>query len=108
MTISFDFDGVLAEYKMQQLAKKFINSGMDVWVITSRKEGDFNKDLVKVLDKIRLPIQKVVFTNKMEKHTFVAALNCDLHIDDSQYECDIINSWTNFVALCYDTLPTRS
>ena len=104
MTVGFDYDQTLTEYKMQQLAKKFILAKCDVWIITSRREGDHNKDLFNILKKIGLPPQKVIFTDGESKVQFVAAINADLFFDNDQYECDIINSFTGFCAVRYNQI----
>ncbi len=101
MIISFDFDGTLAEYRMQQLAIKFYKAGIEVWVITIRKEGAHNKDMEAILNKCRIPIQRVIFTNKQEKSKFVQAINADLHIDNDKSQCDEINNCTSFCSLYY-------
>jgi len=38
MKISFDFDGTLADGKIQDLAKSLVDAGHDVWILTARWE----------------------------------------------------------------------
>ena len=98
MVIAFDFDGVLSNLKMQQFARKCMRSGIDVWVVTARREGEHNQDLHKVLLKIGLTLGKVIFTDSKEKIDYLKGINADLFIDDNSTEFNSIMDYT-------DTIP---
>ena len=36
MKVSFDFDGTLSRKDVQEYAKSLVNSGLEVWIVTSR------------------------------------------------------------------------
>ncbi len=107
--ISFDFDGTLEDDfdgahnkqkdELQGLAKKFINEGHNVCVITKRYGPEFsnmgllNEHLI-VLNLARnLGIKEVHFTNREMKDTFIHSLGIQIHFENSEYEVDIINKY---------------
>jgi hypothetical protein len=104
MKISFDYDGTLADFKIQELAKSFVAAGHDVWVLTSRFDdaafdengkviGHYghNMDIRRVCDRVGIPNDKVLFTNgKLKKDTYFKH-NFDIHYDDLVEEVDAIN-----------------
>jgi hypothetical protein len=108
MKISFDFDGTLDDEfggqiinnqkeEIQNLAKKYIQEGHDVCIITKRYSPEF-KDMglkdeylsVYHLAK-ELGIDKVYFTNRQMKFSYIISLGIDIHFENSQYEVDLIN-----------------
>lgn len=100
LKISFDFDGTLSEIPMQNLCKKYIEIGAEVYVTTSRSTGmekgiNFeNKDLFEVTDKLGISRKNIIFTNYADKYTFVK--DFDLHFDDDELEIDLINDYPGF------------
>jgi len=94
MKVSFDFDSTLSEEEMQELAIKFIESGAEVFITTSRTDAYeglrfSNTDLFEVSDKIGIKRENIKFTRHEDKHTFVK--NYDIHFDDDEVEIDNIN-----------------
>lgn len=102
MIIAIDFDGVLTNYKMQILAKKMISEKNDVWIVTKRRIGMDNKDLQKVLDFIRLPMSKVIFTNNKDKEEFLKGINADIFIDNENNEFANLMSYSNVLPLHFN------
>ena len=96
MRISFDFDNTLSTLPMQRIARKFIKSGFEVHITTSRLEHmdglQFsNNDLFAISDEIGIERKHIKFTNYEEKYSFVK--NFQFHFDDDQNEIDLINEF---------------
>jgi len=96
--VSFDFDGVLDRETVQRYAKKLIEKGHEVWVVTTRYDDhmavklfnspDRNADLWKVTEAIGIPRTNVVFTNFEWKDSWFLARQADFiwHLDDTLEE----------------------
>lgn len=96
LKISFDFDQTLSELPMQELAKKYIKLGAEVYITTSRakyKDGlEYNNsDLFEVADKLGIKRENITFTNYDDKYKFVKAF--DIHFDDDEQEISLINEF---------------
>lgn len=96
MKISFDFDQTLSELPMQELAKKFIQLGAEVFVTTSRTEYHEglqydNTDLFKVTDELGIKRENITFTSYDDKYKFVK--DYDAHYDDDEQEIYLINEF---------------
>lgn len=94
MKISFDYDGTLSEAQMQRLAKRFIESGHEVWITTSRAlRGRLmelhNVDVFELAKNLGIKRQ-IQFTNYEEKYKFLE--DFDIHFDDSKAEVNLINA----------------
>jgi hypothetical protein len=94
MKISFDFDGILSEEYIQEIAKNYINDGHEVWITTSRLSDDvapskyWNRDLFNVATKLGIPWNRIQFTNGDQKWKFLK--DFDLHYDDDKPTIDAI------------------
>lgn len=97
MKVSFDFDGTLEYVRVQNLAKKFILAGVEVWVVTSRKSAGDNSDIFKICFGLGIPKERVVFTDYKEKYSFVKDL--DLHFDNDEEEVYLINQYGKMIGL---------
>lgn len=98
LKISFDFDQTLSELPMQELAKKYIKLGAEVYITTSRAEYKDgleynNSDLFEVTDKLGIKRENITFTNYDDKYKFVKAF--DIHFDDDEDEISLINEFPN-------------
>lgn len=88
LKISFDFDSCLAEFRQQRIAKKLIEQGNDIWIVTSRSGENYpnidvsnaNKCVFKVAKDLNIPIQNIIFTNGKDKWQFLDTF--DMHFDD--------------------------
>ena len=108
MRISFDFDGTLVDEfgghpsnnqkdEVQGLAKKYLSQGHEVIIITKRF-GPENKDKgirnehleVQHLAK-KLGIEKIYFTNREMKFSYIINLGVDRHFENDDYEVKLIN-----------------
>lgn len=94
MKVSFDFDSTLDTQQMQDLCRKFIELGSDVFVTTSRSKvfnGKVlpNEDLFKITDALGIKRENITFTAHQDKYDFVKEY--DLHFDDDMHEIYLIN-----------------
>lgn len=108
MRISFDFDGTLVDEfgghplnsqkdEVQGLAKKYLSEGHEVIIITKRfgpensDKGIKNEHLeVQELAK-KLGIEKIYFTNREMKFSYIINLGVDRHFENDDYEVQLIN-----------------
>ena len=108
MRISFDFDGTLVDEfgghpsnsqkdEVQGLAKKYLSEGNEVIIITKRfgpensDKGIKNEHLeVQELAK-KLGIEKIYFTNREMKFSYIINLKVDRHFENDDYEVQLIN-----------------
>lgn len=108
MRISFDFDGTLVDEfggypinsqkdEVQGLAKKYLSEGHEVMIITKRfgpenaDKGIKNEHLeVQELAK-KLGIEKIYFTNREMKFSYIINLGVDRHFENDDYEVQLIN-----------------
>lgn len=107
MKISFDFDGTLDDEfggvynpqkeEVQNLAKKYVESGHQVCIITKRygpemsEFGLKNEHLVVLELAKKLNIKEVHFTNREMKFSHILSLKIDMHFENSDYEVQLIN-----------------
>lgn len=110
MRISFDFDGTLEDEfgdilvnsqksEIQKIAKNYIRQGNDVIIITKRYGpenfmlGLGNEHLkVKKLAK-ELGIDKIYFTNREPKFSYIINLGVDIHFENDEYDIELINKY---------------
>jgi hypothetical protein len=95
MKISFDFDSCLSEEIIQNLAKIFISSNMcEVFIITSRFNDDFNKniDILKIADELNIKKENIFYTQSDYKWQIIKKLNINIHFDDMEDEVHLINA----------------
>jgi hypothetical protein len=105
--ISFDFDGTLDDEfggvpnpqkeEIQKLAKKYVNDGHQVCIITKRygpecsDMGSKNEHKVVFELSKELGIKDIYFTNREMKFSHILALKVDMHFENSEYEVQLIN-----------------
>ena len=108
MRISFDFDGTLVDEfgghpansqkdEVQGLVRKYLSQGHEVIIITKRfgpensDKGIKNEHLeVQHLAK-KLGIEKIYFTNREMKFSYIINLGVDRHFENDDYEVQLIN-----------------
>lgn len=107
MNISFDFDGTLEDEfggfpinlqkeEIQSLAKKYIDEGHNVMILTKRygpensNKGLKNEhiDVYELAEKIG--IKNVFFTNREMKFSYIKRMNIDVHFENDDYEVSLI------------------
>ena len=97
MKVSFDFDGTLSKFGIQEFAKDLIAKGIQVWIVTSRPpdvltDPILNDDLFALADELGIPEKRVVFTAYKDKADyFLEHPNFVFHLDDDWIEIEIIN-----------------
>jgi Mor family transcriptional regulator len=107
LRISFDFDGTLSDDfdgsfnkqkdEIQNLAKKYLNEGHQVYIITKRYGPEFSNMGLTNEHKIvfdlakKLGIKDVYFTNREMKFSYILNLRIQKHFENSNYEVELIN-----------------
>ena len=95
MKISFDFDQTLSQPRIQKVAKKFIDAGNEVWITTARPNDIafpvpiWNRDLIKVANKLGIPFKRVQYTAGQDKYLFLDGF--DLHFDNDKPTIELID-----------------
>lgn len=105
MKVSFDFDGTLSKKIVQEFAKTLVESGYDVWIVTSRIATEpalakgwhwierQNQELYDVAESVGIKRDNIVFTEFVDKIEFLKGKNFIFHIDDDVDELmAILNS----------------
>lgn len=86
LKVSFDFDSTLSEDYIQMICKTLLNDteNYDIYVVTSRFNNLYHKnsDLFKIIDDLKIPREKVFFTDGDLKFKTLKKLNIDIHFDD--------------------------
>jgi len=114
--VSFDFDGTLSdsffgdvnpeEDDIKKLFIELFNSeNFDVYIITRRYGPDHadkgqKNEHIKVIEllnslKIEFPKEKIIFTNRDYKFSWVNKLGIDIHLDDDHNEHYYIQKYSN-------------
>lgn len=97
--VSFDFDSTLNRPDIKDFCKSLILKGIEVWVVTSRADTDNqpdwiingfrqkqgNDDLFKITDELKIPRNRIIFTNHEFKSNFLPN-GCIWHLDDDWTE----------------------
>lgn len=108
MKVSFDFDGTLSRKDVQNFAKGLVESGYDVWIVTSRIATEpalakgwhwierQNQELYDVAERVGIKIDNIIFTEFVDKIEFLKDKDFIFHIDDDVNELiAILNSKDN-------------
>ena len=94
MKISFDFDSTLTRPDVQNFAKQCIESGHEVWLVTSRQDTESallrghhwvesqNQKLFEVAERVGIDVDHIVFTSHQPKIEFLEGKGFAIHIDD--------------------------
>jgi len=98
MKVSFDFDGVLTRNDVQDFVKELINKGVDVWLVTSRSSTESakkkawwwvekqNEYLFEVADECKIPRNRIIFTDLVDKVVYLTGRDFLFHLDDDEHE----------------------
>lgn len=111
MKVSFDFDSTLDRKDVQQFAKRLVDRGHEVWIITSRRSNEdaesaeawvkdrvlkSNKKLFQVADNVGIKREHIIFTCFQMKSESIKDKGFAFHLDDDPDELmDIIHSNDN-------------
>lgn len=103
--VSFDFDSTLDREDVQKVAKRLVELGFEVWIVTSRVSDEtlkvrflhtppnWNKDLFDVADALGIRRSQIKFTEFEDKIGFLKDKNFLFHLDDDSEELiQILNS----------------
>jgi hypothetical protein len=96
MKVSFDFDGTLNKFGIQEFAKELITQGIEVWIVTSRwpdtpQHPVLNDDLFEVADELDISRERIVFTCYEHKADyFLKHPNFVFHLDDDWIEIKVM------------------
>lgn len=104
MIIAFDFDGTLTRHDVQELAKKMVDDGHNVWCVTGRTgqtwRGQNNDDLHEICEMVGIKPHKRIFCGKVyweagRKADFfldMSRLNVifDIHLDNHPDEVQTV------------------
>lgn len=94
MKASFDFDGTISRKDVQEYAKSLIESGHEVWIVTSRYSSEAgmekgwpwieqqNLAVFSVAEECGIPKERIVFTNGEAKIQFIKDKEFGFHLDD--------------------------
>jgi len=103
MIYAFDFDGTLDNFHVQNFCMKLRKSGNEIWVVTMRKDNEYNYNLMKpVLDKMYLSKSSVIFCDGKPKSDFLEVIRADVYIDNIDKEFDEIKSKTTTIPLLWN------
>ena len=92
--MSFDFDDTLSTSRGQELAKKYIDEGYEVYIITARQRQD-SKAVYEVADELGIPHIRIFFTNGKDKWNTIERLNIGIHYDNNPEQIRLINENTD-------------
>ncbi|WP_374440584.1 hypothetical protein [Epilithonimonas sp.] len=93
MRVSIDYDNCLTQPKVQELAKKLIARGHDVFILTSRFDSvrrlkfpdlKSNEDLYRIAEEVGIKPYKIAFTNQQKKWIWLLETSIKIHIDDDK------------------------
>src|SRR5690606_8709743 len=102
--ISVDFDGCLSEKNIQNIVRKIISAGHDVYILTSRNDGILridcsheygtNEVVYQIASEVGVKPWKVCFTNQTSKAKYLANTKIQIHIDNDPKELEAIRLLT--------------
>jgi hypothetical protein len=96
--ISFDFDDTLSTARGQEIAKRIIREGKQVYIITRRNEYN-SSEVYRMAEKLGIPKSKVFFTNGQYKWMTIKRLEIGTHYDNNQNEIELIKINTDCKAI---------
>jgi len=96
--VSFDFDDTLSTTRGQEIAKRAILQGKQVYVITRRNQY-FSTDVYRITERLGIPKSRVYFTNGQYKWMTIKQLGIGTHYDNNQTEIDLIKINTDTKAI---------
>lgn len=96
--VSFDFDDTLSTQRGQDIAKRLINDGKTVYIIT-RRQKSASEEVYRVADELGIPYSRVYFTNGALKWETIKRLEIGTHYDNNQNEIDKIRENTDAKAI---------
>lgn len=111
LRVSFDYDGTLSRPDVHKFAEQLVQSGIEVWIVTTRyKQYDFingrpladNFDLLSVARACGINEKHIVFTSTKPKYQFFKDADFLWHLDNDEVEVREINEHTSVCAILLD------
>jgi hypothetical protein len=96
--VSFDFDDTLSTARGQEIAKRNIREGKQVYIITRQNEY-FASEVYRMAERLRIPKSQIFFTNGQYKWMTIKRLGIGTHYDNNQKEIDLIKINTDTKAI---------
>ncbi|CAB4154182.1 Phage-like element PBSX protein, XkdF [uncultured Caudovirales phage] len=91
--ISFDFDDTLTTTKGQEMVKRFLNAGDEIFIITARQQSN-GSSVFEMAKKLGIKAENVHFTGGKDKWMTVKRLRIDKHIDNNEEQLQLIRDNT--------------
>lgn len=91
--ISFDFDDTLTTAKGQDMARRYLASGDEIFIITARTQSN-GGPVYSMAEKLGIKKENVYFTGGKHKFMLVKRLRIDKHIDNNEEELQLIRDNT--------------
>lgn len=117
MRVSFDFDSTLSRKVIQDYAKELINDKVEVWICTSRPSDEkalelwksigYNEDIFKVAKELKIPKDKIIFTNYHNKIDFLRDKGFIWHLDDDVIELSFFKGEKVIGISCYKNVTWK-
>lgn len=92
--VSFDFDDTLTRFKYQDIAKRLIEAGVEVHIVTRRQEKTASEEVFKLAKELGILRRNIHFTNGKMKWEYLKRSNIQEHYDNNKDEIDLINNNT--------------
>jgi hypothetical protein len=96
--VSFDFDSTLSVDVVEDYAKRLVDEGNEVWIVTSRSHADdlvYNGDLYDCAERIGILKEHIHFCYSKDKSEFLKDKGFLWHLDDDCYELYLIRTDTD-------------
>jgi hypothetical protein len=100
MRVSFDVDGVLDTEGGKRIARRAIERGDDIFIITARNER-LSAGVYEIANELGIPRLRVYFTNGADKWRTIDRLDIDFHYDNNQEQIDKIDENTDAEAVIF-------
>lgn len=102
MIYAFDFDGTLDNPMIYLLATKIRREKNEMWIITMRRDNEYNRSVLQpVLNKLGLIQANVIYSNNQPKIEMIQGINADIYIDNISDEFENIINHTNTIPLLW-------
>jgi hypothetical protein len=102
--VSFDFDGTLTSFEVQDMAGYLVNKGFEVWIVTSRCPN-MNEDLELIAHAIG--IRNIKYMCFEDKAKFLKDKGFLFHLDDDIIELSLIKTYTDVKPICHMNWGSR-
>lgn len=96
--VSFDFDNTLTIDSVEDFAKRLVEEGHEVWIVTSRSHADdlvYNKDLYDCAERVGIKKEHIHFCYSKNKSEFLKDKGFLWHLDDDVIELSFIRTDTD-------------